>query len=173
MQQGHVPTVRRAPTRIRTAIPLDRCSGSTNESAFRAPRSGGLVQCANQEAGKCYALPHYTVSEAAVEPAVMGPKLVKTTTAEIAEDRLPARLDRVRRSAVPRLIIQLSVPPCRQKLCEKTTGRGYRCEILLVGRSFAKDTALSRERDRRFESISLQQRVCQLSVPRESSCGSK
>ena len=47
-----VPTVRRAPTRIRTAIPLDRCSGSTNESAFRAPRSGGLVRCANQEAGK-------------------------------------------------------------------------------------------------------------------------
>jgi hypothetical protein len=95
------------------------------------------VRCANQEAGKCYALPHYTVSEAAVEPAVMGPKLVKTTTAEIAEDRLPTRLDRVRRSAVPRLIIQLSVSPCRQKLCEKNAADLPNSSFILGGNGWS------------------------------------
>jgi hypothetical protein len=47
----------------------------------------------------------------------------------------------------------------RENKFPQGTGRGYRCEILRVGRSFAKDTAVSPERDRRFESAFLQRGV--------------
>jgi hypothetical protein len=54
-------------------------------------------------------------------------------------------------------------PSSARKQFPQNQDRGCRCEILLIARSFAKDTAVSRERDRRFESISLQRRVsCEL-----------
>jgi hypothetical protein len=43
-----------------------------------------------QEAGKCYALPHYAVSKAAVRPAVMGWKLVKTTAGRNCSGSTPS-----------------------------------------------------------------------------------
>jgi hypothetical protein len=94
----------------------------------------------------------------------MGPKLVKTITGRNCSGSTPSTPrpgPAFGRAAADNSAFD---PPCRQKLCERTnprkdTGRGYRCEILLVAWSFAKDTAVSRERDPRFESISLQRGV--------------
>src|SRR4029077_7778748 len=60
-------------------------------------------------------------------------------------------------------LIRAFVAPCMQKLCEETDSRKTRAAgagaKLAARRSFAKDTGVSCERERRFESSSLQRRV--------------